>query len=341
MKDYEHLSPVVLQNITFNSTRSYGSKNITTAIRRILEMNHAKSFTVTATLALLMSFSVGCNNDTGSPTTIQNNTLTAGTPRIDKKGIDQIWIPAGSFLMGTSEADAQTVLAQNLSSWIVNELNSEKPQHQINITHGYWIDKYEVTNAAFQAFVNDSGYQKLEFWSEDGKAWLLTRSFIFPPKNPGDTVANHPRTYITWYEAEAYAYWRGGRIPTEAEWEYAARRGPHSFIYPWGNIYDSSKTNNINSRGLMPVGSFPNGVSWVGAHDMAGNAMEWVQDWLDVAYYQVSPQNNPQGPNNGTIKVEKGGWWGGNRFVVRSAYRHFEDPPTYGDGHIGFRIVTQ
>ncbi len=195
-------------------------------------MNHTKSFTIIAILALVTSYSVGCN-DTGSPTTIQNDTLAAGTPRIDKKGIDQVWVPAGSFLMGTTESDAQQVIAQGASAWVVNELNSEKPQHTVNLLKGYWIDKFEITNAAFQAFVNDSGYQKLEFWSEDGKAWLLTQSSILPPKKPEDTLANHPRTYITWYEAEAYARWRGGRLPTEAEWEYTAR-GPHSLIYPWG-----------------------------------------------------------------------------------------------------------
>lgn len=145
-------------------------------------MNHTKSFTIIAILALVTSYSVGCN-DTGSPTTIQNDTLAAGTPRIDKKGIDQVWVPAGSFLMGTTESDAQQVIAQGASAWVVNELNSEKPQHTVNLLKGYWIDKFEITNAAFQAFVNDSGYQKLEFWSEDGKAWLLTQSSILPPKN--------------------------------------------------------------------------------------------------------------------------------------------------------------
>lgn len=88
------------------------------------------------------------------------------------------------------------------------------------------------------------------------------------------------------------------------------------------------------------MGSYPDGVSWVGAHGMAGNAMEWVQDWLDVDYYKLGEQYDPQGPETGTIKIEKGGWWGSNAFVARSAYRHFEDPPLYQDHHIGFRIVT-
>jgi formylglycine-generating enzyme required for sulfatase activity len=145
---------------------------------------------------------------------------------------------------------------------------------------------------------------------------------------------------VTWYEAEAYARWRNGQLPTEAEWEYAAR-GPRSYRYPWGDSFDASRCNVIDTEGLTAVGSFPDGVSWVGAHDMAGNAMEWVQDWLGVDYYRTGEAIDPQGPATGKVKVEKGGWWGSHAIVARSAYRHFEDPPEYGDGHIGFRVVSR
>ena len=90
-----------------------------------------------------------------------------------------------------------------------------------------------------------------------------------------------------------------------------------------------------------PVGAYPAGASWVGALDMSGNAMEWVSDWLGVDYYTTSPPTDPTGPATGEVKVEKGGWWGSNEFVARSAYRHYEDPPTYGDHHIGFRVASQ
>jgi iron(II)-dependent oxidoreductase len=187
--------------------------------------------------------------------------------------------------------------------------------------------------------VKDSGYYKPQYWSERGKTWLASKNPAKLPLGTGREISDRPRVNVTWYEAEAYAAWRGGRLPTEAEWEYAAR-GPNSLVYPWGNTFDSQKANVVGSTSLTSAGAFPNGASWVGAQDMAGNAMEWVQDWLDVSYYKRSPSDNPPGPSTGSIKIEKGGWWGSNPFAARSAYRHFEDPPDYQDGHIGFRIVT-
>jgi formylglycine-generating enzyme required for sulfatase activity len=100
------------------------------------------------------------------------------------------------------------------------------------------------------------------------------------------------------------------------------------------------QANVLNSVSSKPVGSYPTGVNWVGANDMAGNAMEWVSDWLGVDYFATSPRTDTTGPATGAIKVEKGGSWGSNEFVARSAYRHDEDPPTYGDKHIGFRVAS-
>jgi formylglycine-generating enzyme required for sulfatase activity len=99
---------------------------------------------------------------------------------------------------------------------------------------------------------------------------------------------------VTWYEAEAYAKWRGGRLPTEAEWEFAAR-GPKSFVYPWGDTFDATRTNLIASKRLTPVGEIPKGVSPFGAHDMSGNAMEWVADWLDAELLRLEPGGEPDG----------------------------------------------
>lgn len=266
--------------------------------------------------------------------------LQAGDSREDTQGVEQVWVPAGCFLMGTSVEQTKAVLGGRPPAFVMSELPSEQPQHQVCLTEGYWIDRTEVTNADFQTFVDDGGYTDADYWSEDGWAWLQEQTLTDLPvqciENPED---DQPRVCVTWYEAEAYAKWRGGSLPSEAQWEYAAR-GPDSLIYPWGNDWDDAKANVVDSEAPVAVGSYPDGASWVGALDMAGNAMEWVQDWLDKKYYQSSPQDDPTGPENGSRKVEKGGWWGSNPFVARAAYRHYEDPPTYQDHHIGFRIVS-
>lgn len=277
---------------------------------------------------------------TETPTPAPTPIPRAGDTRIDSKGIEQVWVPAGSFKMGASEQEIQDQLALNPPGWIIEEFASEQPQHKVNITRGYWIDKYEVTNAAFLAFINDGGYQKQEYWSEAGWKWLQTRKdntayFIKSAQDKPD----YPCVIVRWYEAEAYAAWRGGQLPSEAEWEYAAR-GPEALIYPWGNTFDEEKANVLENLGVKPVGSYPEGASWVGALDMSGNAMEWVNDWLDVNYYQERIADDPAGPETGSVKIEKGGWWGSNPFVARCSYRHFEDPPDYADSHIGFRIMT-
>jgi formylglycine-generating enzyme required for sulfatase activity len=221
---------------------------------------------------------------------------------------------------------------------VASEFPSEIPAHEVTLTNGYWIDRTEVTNAAFDAFVDAGGYTNQALWSDDGWAWLATKDASRLPTHCNGDVPEQPRMCLTWYEAEAYANWRGGRLPTEAEWEYAAR-GPKSTVYPWGDAFDRDKANVLNSVSPKPVGSYPAGASWVGALDMSGNAMEWVSDWL--ADHVAGPVTDPIGPATGTKKVEKGGWWGSNEFVARSAYRHYEDPPTYGDKHIGLRVASQ
>ncbi len=224
--------------------------------------------------------------------------------------------------------------------WATIELPAEMPRHEVRISKGFWIDRCETTNREFRAFMDDKGYQTRENWSQKGWAWLQGQAAgSLPVKCVEDEAADRPRVCVTWYEAEAYAKWRKGRLPYEAEWEYAAR-GPESLLYPWGNEFDPAKANIVDSKGLTPVGSYPAGASWAGARDMCGNAMEWVQDWLSPDYYENSPKVDPKGPATGIRKVEKGGWWGSNPFVARSAYKHFEDPPTYQDHHIGFRVVT-
>jgi formylglycine-generating enzyme required for sulfatase activity len=286
-------------------------------------------------------------------------TPSAGQTRLDGRGIEQVWVPAGSFLMGTDEAAIHELEGLAPPSMVLAEFPLEQPQHEVRITRGFWIDKYEVTTAAFQAFVDDGGYRDQAYWSEAGWEWLSGKNPNSLPRYCSLAQPDTPRACITWYEAEAYANWRDGRLPTEAEWEYAAR-GPQSLVYPWGNEFDASRCNVVDSKGPTAVGSFPQGASWVGALDMAGNAAEWVQDWLGD--YAEGLAVDPAGPASGTIKIQKGGWWGGDLFVARAAYRqalaagahsmirpdlmllldfHLRlDPPDYGDYRIGFRIVS-
>ncbi len=263
----------------------------------------------------------------------------AGDTRTDAKGIAQVYVPAGCFMMGTSDAQYEAALTLDPPGWAKSAALYEKPQHEVCLTSGYWIDQYEVTNAAFEAFVADGGYTNADYWSEKGAAWLKGKDVSKLPVACEDTEADHPRVCVTWYEAEAYAAWRGGSLPSEAQWEFAAR-GSESRVYPWGDEWDTAKANVLDSEGLTAVDAYPDGVSWVGAYDMAGNAMEWAQDWLSSTYYETSPKDDPTGAETGSRKVEKGGWWGSNAYVARSAYKHYEDPPTYQDHHIGFRVVS-
>jgi iron(II)-dependent oxidoreductase len=277
---------------------------------------------------------------TAAATPVPSDGQTAGQTRTDASGIEQVWVPAGTFKMGTDAAAIAALEKAGAPAWVTKAFASETPAHDVTLTSGFWIDKYEVSNKAFGAFVDAGGYTTKALWSDAGWAWLGSKDVARLPLHCQGDVPEHPRMCVTWFEAEAYAAWRAGRLPTEAEWEYAAR-GPESRVYPWGDEFDIDRANVVNSVAPKPVGGYPTGVSWVGAHDMAGNAMEWVADWLDPAYYATSATQDPPGPATGTVKVEKGGWWGSNLFVARSAYRHYEDPPTYGDKHIGFRIASQ
>ena len=260
-----------------------------------------------------------------------------GTARTDAHGVDQVWVPGGTFTMGADTQDATR------PAWANNEALSEGPAHEVSISRGYWIDTTEVTVAAFGEFTAAGGYDDQSLWSADGWRWRQAQGTKSLPNPCVAQAPNEPQVCVTWFEAEAYAHWRGGRLPTEAEWEFAAR-GPESLVYPWGKDYDADLANLDGGTKPVAVGSYPDGASWVGALDMAGNAMEWVSDWWSTTYYGLRVTDDPTGPATGSAKVEKGGWWGppgdSGAYVGRAAYRHFEDPPLYFDHHIGFRIVS-
>jgi formylglycine-generating enzyme required for sulfatase activity len=253
----------------------------------------------------------------------------------ERDGAVMVYVPGGTFEMGSTEGD-----------------DDEQPVHSVTLD-SFWIDKHEVTNAQFAAFLNERGNQ-----TEDGETWLDLQSEYclieqvdgeYRPKSGYDS---HPVIEVTWYGARAYCEWAGARLPTEAEWEYAAR-GPQGNTYPWGDTFDGERLNfcDVNCPNAWkdtgwddgyertaPVGSFEEGASWCGALDMVGNVLEWVADWYQEDYYAVSPDSNPLGPETGKYRVLRGGSWNTIQDRVRSAYRDRDYPVNSVDVR-GFRCV--
>ncbi|MFH0802687.1 MAG: SUMF1/EgtB/PvdO family nonheme iron enzyme [bacterium] len=182
-------------------------------------------------------------------------------------------IPAGEFKMGSPAGEG-------------NE--DEYPGHLVYLDE-YYIGKYEVTNGQFYTFVSATGYQAEGNWQ-----------FYFN----ADT-ANYPVVNVTRNDAIAYCNWAGMHLPTEAQWEKAAR-GTDERKYPWGNTFDSAACN-YNSSGTRPIGSYPTDTSPCGAMDMAGNVSEWCSDWYGERYYAFSPRQNPEGPASGGSRVYRSG----------------------------------
>ena len=246
-------------------------------------------------------------------------TTTGGAPPPG----DMITIPAGSFWMG---CDPDHVGGY----WCFAD---ENPLHPVTLD-AYTIDKYEVTNAQYADFLNAVGNQK-----EGDGTWLNTDGLPVRIHQNGawqaDTgYADHPVVSVTWYGARAYCQWAAKRLPTEAEWEKAARGADDTRAYPWGDDPTSCARANSYSdeeykacaEDTTPVGSYPAGASPYGALDMAGNVWEWVNDWHSSSYYSSSPASNPPGPASGTYKVMRGGAFGTAGLAVRASYRGEEDP---------------
>jgi formylglycine-generating enzyme required for sulfatase activity len=196
-----------------------------------------------------------------------------------------VFVPAGEFTMGSSDADKDAY-------------GDEKPQHTVYLD-AFWMDKYEVTNAQYKKCV-DAGK-----CSRPSESKSYTRSSYYG----NASFDNYPVIYVSWNDAKTYCEWAGKRLPTEAEWEKAAR-GADGRIYPWGNTFDISKVNAERKVGdTTEVGAYPAGASPYGALDMAGNVWEWVADWYSANYYASSPRNNPTGPSSGQYRVVRGGAW--------------------------------
>jgi formylglycine-generating enzyme required for sulfatase activity len=215
-------------------------------------------------------------------------------------------IPAGEFTMGNDAGD-----------------DDEKPAHTVPL-EAFEIDLFEVTNADFAKFVEETGYQTgAEKAGEAG--W---RAYA-------EGKDNHPVVKVTWNDANAYCEWAGKRLPTEAEWEKAAR-GTDGRTYPWGNEWDPAKANTKESgfRGTVAVGSFAEGVSPYGVFDMAGNVWEWTADW-----YQAYPGSTYQSEYFGEkFKVTRGGGWFQEEKLVTTFNRSATDPSAANDD-LGFRCA--
>jgi formylglycine-generating enzyme required for sulfatase activity len=211
-----------------------------------------------------------------------------------------------------------------------NADGDEKPMHSVKLDE-FWIDKYEVTNADFAQFVEATGYQT------DAEKEGLSKTW----RDAAEDKDNHPVVYVSWNDAVAYCQWLGKRLPTEAEWEKAAR-GTDGKIWPWGNDWDEDSVNSKDAGPghTMAVGSYPDGASPYGAEDMAGNVCEWVTDRYQWDYYQAAPDhNNPQGPNQGASRVVRGGSWALPQGLTRCASR-FGFLPWVRRDDLGFRCAS-
>ena len=233
---------------------------------------------------------------------------------------DMVSVLAGEFLMGSPAG--------------TDGLPDEQPQRGVYLS-SFLIDRYEVTNEAYAKFVKTTGHRIPENANPSSTLWI--------DKAPMAGIERHPVVNVSWDDAVSYCRWMGKRLPTEAEWEKAAR-GADERRYPWGNDWDITKANSASywagrtvefssgadweafwikgegaklakDKGVkgevltMPVGSFPQSLSPYGIYDMAGNAAEWVQDWYDPNYYRSASLSNPSGPERGAIKAMRGGSW--------------------------------
>jgi formylglycine-generating enzyme len=220
---------------------------------------------------------------------------------------DMVLIPGGEFMMGKN--------TNNPTDW--------QPEHQVRID-SFYMDKFEVTNKQYYDFCMKTKTTLPEFW---GMAQFKC----------GMDFPDYPVVGVTYFDTEKYAKWAGKRLPTEAEWEYAARSGLSNKNFPWGDQADSTKVNfGKKFKGILKVGSFP--PNNYGLYDISGNVWEWTSDNYGSDYYASSPAQNPKGPERGRFKVIRGGSWHSGAMCVQTYYRNGLSP-SWVDFAVGFRCV--
>jgi formylglycine-generating enzyme required for sulfatase activity len=249
--------------------------------------------------------------------TVQPATSGVGSARVwEKDGMVMVYVSASEFLMGSADSDREAI-------------SDEKPQHTVYLD-AFWIDKTEVTNAQYKKCVQAGACRP------PSRAESSTRKNYYG----NSQYDNYPVIWVSWNDAKTYCEWAGRRLPTEAEWEKAAR-GIDGRIYPWGNGTPNSNLLNFNMQvgDTTEVGTYPSGASPYDVLDMAGNVWELVADWYNSNYYASSPFRNPVGPSSGQYRVVRGGSWGDAAKVVRVALRLWP-VPTFRDDVVGFRCAT-
>ena len=235
--------------------------------------------------------------------------LTAGAGQASGQEMSMAVVPAGEFIMGSQGGAAD-----------------EQPAHRVYVD-AFLMDKYEVSVGQYAKFLEATSQEAPPDWN-----------IMNQPQHQKRPVVN-----IDWADAVTYCKWAGKRLPTEAEWEKAAR-GTDGRIYPWGNELPTQLHANFgkkewnNHAALVPVGKLEDGKSPYGIYDMAGNVWEWVSDWYDPNYYKNSPSQNPAGPSSAELKVLRGGSWGDTMDNLRSANPHIYEPMSQYHT-VGFRCA--
>lgn len=308
--------------------------------------------------------SPAASHEDAAPPAATPGMTAAGTASTD----DMISLPGGKFLMGTDYPNGFAG-------------DGEGPVREVALSP-FWMDRFPITNARFKKFIEETGYRteaevfgwSFVFWAhisrehfreqvEDTVAeapwWCKVRGARWDrPEGPGTDIndrANYPAVHVSWNDCAAYARWAGKRLPTEAEWEYAARGGLEQKLYPWGdklrpggehlcNIWQGEfpklDTGEDGYAGTCPVDAFPpNGY---GLYSMTGNTWEWCADWFDAEFHRTAGRDNPQGPPSGMARVIKGG-----SFLCHKSYcnryrvaARTSNTPDSSLAHTGFRCVV-